>query len=201
MLNIKNPNHPKKGSSIKVQPIRDVRAIKRIKAILKAESARDYCLFVLGINTAYRINELLSIKVGQVRGLRTGDMLDLKQSKNSRYRATTFNKASYSALRRWLSVHPNTSTNAPLFLSSKTGKALMVSTCSNMVKQWCADVALEGNYGSHSLRKTWGYHQRVRFKQPTSLISKALGHSSEKETISYLGIQPSEVCGLYENEV
>jgi len=201
MPNLKNPNHPKKGSSIKVQPIRDVKAIKRIKAILKADSPRNYCLFVLGINTAYRINELLSIKLFQVSSLSTGDVLDLKQSKNSRYRATTLNRAAYEALHLWLSVYDRPFANAPLFPSRKTGSALTVSTCSNMVKQWCADVGLEGNFGSHSLRKTWGYHQRVRFNQPTALISRALGHNSEKETITYLGIQSTEIGELYENEV
>ena len=62
-----NPNHPKKGSSIKVEPIRQKAAIERIKAHLLHEGKyRDYCLFVLGINTAFRANELLSITVGQV---------------------------------------------------------------------------------------------------------------------------------------
>ena len=58
---IKNPNHPKKGSAIKVEPIRDKKAIDRIKKQLR-DSPRDLCLFILGINTAYRANELLAIK-------------------------------------------------------------------------------------------------------------------------------------------
>ncbi len=57
-MRIKNPNHPKKGDCIKVEPIRTKKAIKKIKKIL---SPRDRCLFTLGINTAYRANGLLSI--------------------------------------------------------------------------------------------------------------------------------------------
>jgi hypothetical protein len=57
-----NPNHPKKGSSIKVEPIRQKAAIQRIKAaLLHGGKHRDYCLFVLGINTALRANELLGL--------------------------------------------------------------------------------------------------------------------------------------------
>ena len=66
----RNPNHPKRGSSIKGNPITELSAIKRIKRQL-ANKPRDLCLFTLGINTAYRANELVSIKVGQVDYLKT----------------------------------------------------------------------------------------------------------------------------------
>ena len=68
-----NPNHPRKGSSLRVEPIRDLAVIARIKAnLLAARQYRNYCLFVVGINTAWRANELLSIRVGQVRHLQAG---------------------------------------------------------------------------------------------------------------------------------
>lgn len=44
-------NHPARGSTIKVEPIRSVQGINKIKEAL-ADKPRDYCLFVLGINTA-----------------------------------------------------------------------------------------------------------------------------------------------------
>jgi len=47
---------------------------------------RDLCLFVLGMNTAFRANELLSLKVGQVRSLLPGDVLSVKQSKKGKFR-------------------------------------------------------------------------------------------------------------------
>ena len=81
----KNPHHPKKDSATKVEPIRDLKAIKRIKKLLDGNH-RDLCLFTLGINSAYRTNELLSIKVNHVHHLKAGDVLELKQSKKiSRY--------------------------------------------------------------------------------------------------------------------
>jgi hypothetical protein len=59
-----NPNHPKLGDTIKVEPIRTVNAINKIKKAL-APSPRNLALFVVGINTAYRASELLSIRLGQ----------------------------------------------------------------------------------------------------------------------------------------
>ncbi|MEP1060930.1 MULTISPECIES: hypothetical protein [Cyanophyceae] len=59
-----NPNYPTAGSTT---------AISRIKKIL-TDRPRNLCLFTLGINTAYRANELLSLKVGQVKNLQARDV-------------------------------------------------------------------------------------------------------------------------------
>ncbi len=50
---------------------------------------------------------------------------------------------------------------------------------SNMVKLWCAEAGLNGNYGSHTLRKTWGYWQYKR-GIPLPLLMVAFGHASQK---------------------
>jgi len=87
-----NPHRPAPGSVLKVEPIRDKRAIGRIKKMLQ-DHPRDLCLFVLGMNTAFRANELLSLKVGQERSLLPGDVLSVKQSKTGKFRQVTVNKA------------------------------------------------------------------------------------------------------------
>ena len=60
--------------------------LPKVKETL-AEKPRDYCLFVLGINPAFRASELLSIRVGQVRYLQAGDRLEIKQWKTKKYLA------------------------------------------------------------------------------------------------------------------
>lgn len=198
----RNFNHPKKGSSIKVEPIRDLKAIKRIKK-LYADKPRDLCLFTFGINTAYRANELLSLTVGQVDYLQAGDRLEIKQSKSGKYRAATINQTVIDAIDAWLKVHPDRQEpNAPLFKSRRSPRqALKVSTVNNMVKKWCREVGLRGNYGSHTLRKTWGYHQRVQKNQHLSLLMTAFGHTTQQQTLEYLCIQDSEVQELYDLEL
>ncbi len=115
---LKNPNHPKKGATIRVEPITDVKAIKHIKKLL-ADTPRNLCLFTLGINTAYRANELVSITVGQVAHLKAGDRLEVKQSKNNKYRVTTLNDTVVTTITDWLALHPHPVSNAPLFVSRK----------------------------------------------------------------------------------
>jgi integrase len=198
---LRNPNHPKKGSTTKVEPIRSLEAIAAIKLALSSKP-RDLCLFTLGINTAYRANELLSIKVGQIAHLEAGDSLSLMQSKTRQYRRITLNGIAVAAIQDWLSAHPKPEPDAPLFVSQRTRKALTVSPFINMVKGWCMDTGLQGNYGSHTLRKTWGYHQlRGNTKTPPHLVlpllMEAYGHATQQQTLEYLCIQSDEVASLF----
>lgn len=201
-----NPNHPKKGSVTKVEPIRQKAAIERIKAALLHEwKYRDYCFFVLGINTAFRANELLSITVGQVDGIKAGDVLELKQSKNKQYRRVTINKTTADAIERYfkqdyhLGYKARSTPDAPLFYSQRSD-VLSVPAVTNMVKSWCKGAGLKGNYGSHSMRKTWGYWQYKR-GTPLPLLMEAYGHATQQQTLAYLCIQAEEVKEIYNMEL
>ena len=191
-------NHPCPGAKIKVYPIRDPVAIADIKNRLRRKNLRDFCLFTLGINTAYRAGELLSLTIGQVTHLRAGDILEIKQSKTGRHRATTLNRVSVDAIQCWLARHPAAGQEqAPLFLSQRSERALGVAAVNRLVKKWCAEANLSGNFGSHTLRKTWGYHQRVRNNAAIPLLMTAYGHATQAQTLAYLDIQDSEISDLY----
>lgn len=197
---IKNPNHPKKGEAIKVEPIRDKKAIERIKKQLR-DSPRDLCLFVLGINTAYRANELLAIKVGDVRHLQPGDVLTRKQSKTNKYRGVVLNPSAQMAIQTWLRSEPGQRlTDTDYLFTGKRG-VLQVSTVSTMVKTWCQNVGLKGNYGSHSLRKTWGYWQRKERGTAIPLLMEAFRHATQRQTLDYLGIEANEIAEIYDLEL
>ncbi len=192
-------NHPKRGSSIKVEPIRERDSIREIKDHLTEKGLwRDYCLFTLGINTAYRASDLLSLTVGQVEHLNPGDRLEIKEKKTRKYRAVTLNHAAWVALADWLPRHPMPDDpNAPLFVSSHRKAAITVSTLNRLVKKWCGLIGLHGRYGSHTLRKTWGYHQHRANDAPVSLLMTAFGHKTEAQTLAYLFIQDRELQDLY----
>lgn len=93
-----NPNHPKKGSTIKVEPIRCLKDIKAIKRILQG-SPRDLCLFTLGINTNLRASDLLAITADMVRNK---DELVLKEKKTGKERRITLNPTTQKAIQHLL---------------------------------------------------------------------------------------------------
>ena len=195
-----NSNHPKRGSRITVDPIRKLRDIKSIKAIL-ANKPRDLALFTMGINTNLRASDLLRITMGMVKGLEPGDEIVLNERKTGKERRITLNKTVITALRAYIDLVDYDDTT-PLFQGQRNNdKALTVPSVNRLVKQWCKSINLKGNYGSHSLRKTWGYHQRVTHKVDIPVLMECFNHSSQKQTLAYLGIQPEEIQGVYQNEI
>ena len=194
-----NPYHPAKGSSTKVEPVRTKTAITNIKKIL-SDHPRNLCLFTLGINTAYRANELLSIRVGQVKQVEAGDTIELKQSKTNKYRMVTLNRTAASALRDYVALNCQAMADEAYLFASQRRAALTVPTVNRMVKDWCMTVGLKGNYGSHTLRKTWGYWQYKR-GTPLPLLVEAFGHATQQQTLAYLCIQPKEIQDIYDLEL
>ena len=57
----------------------------------------------------------------------------------------------------------------------------------------CEEVGLKGNFGNHTLRKTWGYHARMK-AVPLEVIQHKLNHSSLAITQRYLGITADEIA-------
>ena len=188
-----NPHRPRKGDAIRVEPIRSKKHIYNIKKIL-ADKPRDLCLFTLGINTAFRANELLAIKVAQVRYLEVGDILTIKQRKTQKYRAVALNENVVASIQTYLKQRP-LADDAHLFTGLRG--CLTVPTVNRLVKTWCASVGLKGNYGSHSMRKTWGYWQRQNGADILNLV-EAFGHATQRQTMAYLGLQPEDVMKLYD---
>jgi integrase len=189
-----NPNHPSKVRKIKVEPIRSKRTITRIKKILD-DNPRNHCLFTLGINTGFRASDLLAITINDVKDLKQGDDLELKEIKTKKNRRVTLNGACVDSIQRLITTRK--SDDIRLFIGQRG--PLTVPTVNHLVKLWCRDEGLKGNYGSHTLRKTWGYQQRVAFKTPLPLLMEALNHSTQRQTLDYLCIQPEEIKSLYEN--
>jgi integrase len=263
-----NTNRPKKGDMIKVEPIRDLKSIKAIKKLL-ADNPRNLCLFTLGINTNLRASDLLRITAGDVRHLKVGDTLNLKEKKTDKHRAIVVNKAVVDAVQRLLKSRQYQDSDL-LFVSQrgegrifyneesdadysqitagdvrhlkvgdtlnlkekKTDKsidvevterllglfhqllktrsfddedllfeleqrALTVPSVNRLVKEWCKAINLPGNYGSHTLRKTFGYHQRVTVGTGIAELMIMFNHSSQKQTLDYLGVQPDEIKNAY----
>ncbi len=112
----------------------------------------------------------------------------------------TLNNAAVAAIHALLASDTWDDDEQPLFRGHKLKTRLTIETLGRLTKKWCKDAGLDGNYSSHSLRKTWAYQNR---KQGADLlvIQKALGHASPATTMAYMGIQSQELTDLYMREI
>lgn len=100
------------------------------------------------------------------------------------------------AVKKLLTSAPHQNTD-PLFMSRKGNEALTVPSVNRLVKGWCREINLNGNYGSHTLRKTFGYMQRTLLNTSIAELMVMYNHSSQRQTLDYLCIQPDEIKNAY----
>jgi integrase len=193
-----NSNHPRKGSSINIEPIRKKKTIADLKALL-ADKPLDLALFVVGINTNLRASDLLSIKVDMVKDLKAGDSLELKEKKTKKKKMVTFNAAAISAINGLINSRDYDAGDY-LFIGQR-GSVLSVPALNLKIKRWAKRLNLKGNYGCHSLRKTWAFFQYRFFNVQLPVLMKALNHSSQAITLRYIGIQEKDLNDVYLNEI
>ena len=94
-------HHPKKGARIKVDPIRKV---SDIRAISKMLSARNHLLFTMGVNNGLRAGDLLKLKAKDVRNMKAGDILTIRESKTGKENVLVINKTVYKSLKFYLEM-------------------------------------------------------------------------------------------------
>ena len=192
-----NYNHPGTGSKIRVEPIKNLKDVSAIKKLL-ADTPLYSALFTIGINTNLRASDLLSIKVYQVRGLKPMGEITLIEKKTEKHRRINLNKTCIDAINRLLATR-NYQDDDYLFIGQR-GR-LTVPYLHYLVKKWCSLINLQGNYGSHTLRKTWGYIQRTHFGHSLPELMEVFGHATQRQTLTYLCIQPEEIKKIYSNEI
>jgi len=179
-----------------VEPVKDRMKILAIKRNLKEESnPRNYLLFTMGCNIALRISDLLSLKVKDVIDSK-GDIktyLHIKEGKTGRPAKIYINNTVKEALIYYLNKSKGIDPDSYLFKSERSSKKLDRVRAWGLIQEWTKEVGLEGErYGTHTLRKTWGYQAR---KQGLSIeqISEKLGHKSVTVTRRYIGISQEEI--------
>jgi integrase len=180
---------------IRVEPIRRRKDIKAIKKLL-ANDPRQLALFTLGINSGLRMGDLLEIEVGQVKHLKVGDEFWIHENKTKKYNvAMKINQEIRKALDQSFEHYPDLPDDSFLFPSPKLIKRpLSIAQANRWVAEWCDSINLDGRYGCHTLRKTWGYYQRAHVGTSWEVITKRFKHRNPAVTREYLGITDEEVA-------
>jgi len=185
---------------MRVEPIRELKHIKAIKQLLNG-NYRDKLLFVLGINTGLRAQDLLALRVFQFKDCKVGDRITIKEKKTGKQNIIIINKEVMLALDAYLEALEPQETD--FVFKSRKGKNYPLTTfrVTRLVKLWTETINLKGNYGAHTLRKTFCVIQRTCFKVPWETLCTYLNHSSPSVTRLYLGLKSEEVESILHNNI
>lgn len=173
------------------EPIKKQSDIRRIKEYLIAtERWRDYCIFVVGCNTAFRAGDLLNLNVHQLEGK---DTLEVIEQKTGKTRVVKLNQAARDAIALYLCHRGEYCSDEWMFPSKKCpGNHLTVRSLHKIIKTLLRQLGVSGNFGSHTLRRTFGFHvytNNIR-KNPgiLTILQKLYNHVSAQTTLAYIGI-------------
>ncbi len=199
-----------KPAPSEVEPIKDKRDIQKIKQyLLGGSSKRDYALFVFGINVGLRASDLLNLRINDVAEHSSKgkwvikDSVLLVEQKTSRKRDFQINQAAQKALELYLNEErKNAQEDEYLFLSQKgTNCPLQVNSLHKIIKTLMRELNIKGNYGTHTLRKTFAYHIYANnIKDDPGIVEKLqklLNHSSASITLRYIGITREVINDIY----
>lgn len=172
-----------------VEAIKDKETLQRMKLMLKESSDRDYFLFVLGLNSGLRVSDLISLRAGDVRGRKHIELREKDKLKHF-----PLNKAT----RILISDYTSSMTDDDyLFTSAKTGMPIRRDRAYKVLKQAAQAAGVE-NFGTHTLRKTFGYHFYQQYEDET-VLQNLFNHSSRSVTLRYIGITQEEIEESHED--
>ena len=174
-----------------VEPIRNIEDIKKVEKFLEKRNPRDLLLFTIGINCGLRISDIIALNVGDVQNKTHIQIIEKKTGKFKKF--------------------PINAKLKPMFDEYTKGKkyddALFKTIFQNrvdrfaayhIIKNACKKVGLQEKVGTHTMRKTFGYHHYKKFKD-VAMLQKIFNHSTPQITLRYIGIEQDQIDESYVN--
>lgn len=183
------------------QPLKAFSDIQKLKEYFKERGiCRDYALVVLGLNTALRISDILSLRWKDVYDFRNKNFyshIQIHEKKTGKLNQVYINDTVLEALKELLLEQKNLYPEKVLFKSRK-GNNMPLSRYQayTILKTAGLELGLGKNFSCHSLRKTFGYHAWKQGESPIIIMS-IFNHSSFDITKRYLSIEQDDKDMLY----
>ena len=192
------------------EPIKSMDDIIRISQFLiEKKRFRDNMLFIIGINFGLRVSDLRTLRFSHLINddctFRDRFPILEKKTKNTRKhqrnRYISINTAVVEAVTLYLENTPGVHLSDYMFRSASNNgcnenKPISKQAVDAVLKGVAKDLGLGNRMATHSLRKTFAYHQMVMSgndPRKLLLLQKMFGHSTAAQTLDYIGITSEEI--------
>lgn len=183
-------------------PIKDEKKLNKFKQYYLTQKPvyRNYAMIILGLNTAFRIGDLLNLKWKDVFNERTGSFREhicVIEQKTGKIRSVAANASVENVLENMQKIFCYTDAEQFLLPSfRKPDIPLSRSQAFRIIKEAAEYAGIEEPVSCHSLRKTFGYHAWKQGVQPAILMD-IYNHSSYYVTKRYLCIEQEDRDKVY----
>ncbi len=174
-----------------VQPVKELDKIQLVGHLLEVRCSKQMAdIWKVGLNLALRISDLLSVKYSDIES----DRLTVKESKTGKIANIKLNAKALSKINEIKQEHPE---HVYLFQSYRNKQSINTKARPLNRRSVTKAFMLVGeemgiSLGTHSMRKTRGYHLYQRTKD-IGRVMKMLRHGSEQVTLRYIGITQDDV--------
>jgi integrase len=186
----------RRNKLLTVEPIRNKAKIRQMYYYLNGKDPKYGLLFKFGLNTGLRISDILPIKVKDIytNNGHFREYLILKERKTGKEKKIKINEALKKEIKNYMKI--KNLTQEDYFFSSKKGGHIGRVQSYRILREAAEAAGIE-NFGTHSLRKTWGYWTYKMSRHNIGLIMDTFNHSSQRITLRYIGINQDQKDELY----
>lgn len=186
-----------------VEPFRNKKEVEAVRLYLRGKNIKHGLWFWLGVNSALRISDLLSLRVGNIRKPDGGivSKITLKEQKTGKTKEFPISDKIRTEIQTVIQQYHLENDEDPLFPSHKKGeggslKPIGRSYANQLITEAALMCNIKGNFGSHSMRKSFAY---FAWQQGTDvlLLMDLLNHSSPKDLRRYIGITQDQLNEVY----
>ena len=187
-----------------VQPIKSKKKIQAMIRFLRDKgNKRDPLLFLFGINTGLRIQDILNLKVrnlfdedGELK-----EYLDLFEGKTMKRNTRRLKQIKLNSVIRpelynyvkYYELEPNDW----IFFSLRTPSIPLDRINAYLMLKSAAKAVGIRKFGTHSMRKTLAYNIYNKDKD-IALVMRMLNHQNPQHTLRYIGVEQQNIDEAYE---
>lgn len=176
-----------------VEPIRNLEHLRKLEDYLAKTSKRDLLLFTIGTNCGLRISDIVALNVGDVRNK---SHIRIVEKKTGKYKSFPIN----SKLKPMFEEYTKGKRSDEALFKTRFQNRMDRFTAYRIIRKSCKLAGLPEKVGTHTMRKTFGYHHYQKFKD-IAILQKIFNHSTPQVTLRYIGIEQDQIDESYTNFV
>lgn len=169
-----------------VEPIRDVEVVKDIGEYLRSKSEKFYVMYSIGIYSGLRISDILKLKI---RDVKDKTEIKVREQKTGKEKFFPVNAELFKILKPYCEGKKNWEYLIPS--TKKAAKPVTREYAYRVIHEAGVQFGLE-HLGTHTMRKTFGYHFYMQTKDIV-LLMRILNHNDQSKTLRYIGIEQATI--------